>query len=108
MAEYLFKFLLGGIIITLATYFSKSKNYFLSGIITLLPIMTLLNMRLQLTYMNVKEFRMTQLNAILGALGAVMLLLSIYVLTLWFKPFLAIALSLLIYIAYMIICRQFV
>ncbi|WP_445505802.1 GlpM family protein [Niallia sp. 03091] len=105
--DYIFKFILGGTIITLASYFSKSKHFFLSGIITLLPIMTLINMRLQLKYMDIKEFRITQVNAIFGALGAVILLLSVFILTNWMRPIFAVLISLAIYISYMLICKYF-
>lgn len=52
MLDYVVKFILGGTIVVIATYFSKTKNIFLSGIITTLPIVTLLNMMLQIKYMN--------------------------------------------------------
>ncbi len=54
-----------------AAYLSKSKYLFLSGVITLLPIMSLLNIHLQLKNMSPDDFRAAQKNGIFGAFGAV-------------------------------------
>lgn len=105
--DYVLKFILGGTIIVLATYFSRSRHLFLSGIITLLPIMTLINMRLQIKNMTLKDFRLTQRNAIFGAIGAVILLLSVFILTNWIKPIHAVLISLAIYLIYMLMCKYF-
>ncbi|WP_416825803.1 GlpM family protein [Ectobacillus polymachus] len=105
--DYVIKFVLGGTILVLATYLSKSKHLFLSGIITLLPIMTLMNMRLQMKFMDIKEFRITQKFAIFGALGAVILVFSVYILSNWIKPTQAAIISLMVYIMYMFLCKHF-
>ncbi|MED3434866.1 hypothetical protein P4421_04190 [Bacillus velezensis] len=46
--SFLIQFFIGGTVMVAAAYLSKSKYLFLSGVITLLPIMTLLNIHLQL------------------------------------------------------------
>lgn len=76
MIDYLIKFILGGSIVVLATYFSKTKNIFLSGIITTLPIITLLNMMLQIKYLNTQEFHLAQKSDILGVIGLVLFVAS--------------------------------
>ena len=81
---------------------SKSKYLFLSGVITLLPIMTLINISLQMKNMSFADFRLTQKNAIFGAVGAVILIGSIFLLTNWFKPLYAVTGAFIIYVFYMI------
>lgn len=102
---YILQFFLGGTIMVCASLLSRSKYLFLSGIITLLPIMTLVNIQLQMRNMNVKDFRLTQKNAIFGSFGAVILISLIFVLTAWFKPSYAVLVAFLIYIFYMIGCK---
>jgi uncharacterized membrane protein (GlpM family) len=75
---YILQFILGGTIMVCASLLSKSKYLFLSGIITLLPIMTLVNIYLQTKNMNVMDFRITQKNAVFGAFGAVILIGGIF------------------------------
>lgn len=100
MMDYIFKFIIGGMMLVLATYFSKSKNLFLAGVITTIPIMTLANMTLQVKFLNGPEFQQAQKNGIFGALGLVIFILSCYVLSSWFKPMYAIFLSIPIYFIY--------
>ncbi|MFT8873007.1 MAG: GlpM family protein [Sporolactobacillus sp.] len=105
MSDYLFKFIIGGTLFVLMSYFSKSKILFLSGVITFIPVMTLINISMQIKAMDVRQFRQTELNGIFGALGAVILMLSLFVLTNWLKPVSAAWLSVGIYFIYMLICR---
>lgn len=102
---YVLKFIIGGTLFALMSYFSKSKILFLSGIITFIPVMTLINMRMQMKAMNVREFRITELNGFFGALGAVVLMLSVFLLTIWMKPIHAAIVSVGIYIIYMVSCK---
>ncbi|MFP3672574.1 GlpM family protein [Bacillus sp. SIMBA_031] len=83
--SFLIQFFIGGTIMVAAAYLSKSKYLFLSGVITLLPIMTLLNIHLQLKNMSPDDFRAAQKNGIFGAFGAVIFISSIFILTNWFK-----------------------
>ncbi|MDF2680489.1 MAG: hypothetical protein K0R47_1679 [Brevibacillus sp.] len=106
MIDYLIKFILGGSIVVLATYFSKTKNIFLSGIITTLPIITLLNMMLQIKYLNTQEFHLAQKSGILGAIGLVLFVASCYVLTTWVKPTNAIFFAILILFLYFWMYKQ--
>lgn len=100
--SYLVQFAIGGSILVLASLLSKSKYLFLSGVITLLPIMTLINISLQMKNMNLAEFRITQKNAIFGAFGAVILMGSIFLLSNWVKPLYAVIGASMIYICYMV------
>jgi uncharacterized membrane protein (GlpM family) len=100
MFDYLVKFLIGGMIVVLATYFSKTKNIFLSGIITTLPIVTLLNMMLQVKYLNTEEFHNAQKSGIVGAVGLALFIASCYVLTNWMKPVHAILLGMVVLFLY--------
>lgn len=104
---YILQFIIGGTILVCASLLSKSKYLFLSGIITLLPIMTLINVSLQMKNMSIVDFRITQKNAIFGAFGAVIFISSIYLLTKWFEPSDAVIGAVIIYIVYMIGCKYF-
>ncbi|MDD9149815.1 MULTISPECIES: GlpM family protein [unclassified Sporolactobacillus] len=101
------KFIIGGTLFVLMSYFSKSKFLFLSGVITFIPVMTLINMRMQMKYMDLKEFRATEFNAVFGAVGAVVLILSVFILTNWFKPVYAAFIAAVLYIIYMLLCKHF-
>jgi uncharacterized membrane protein (GlpM family) len=103
--EYVSKFIIGGCILVLATYFSKSKNLFLSGVITTLPLMTLANMSLQMKFMDSGEFHLAQKSGIFGALGLALFVFCVFLLTNWMKPLYAILLSLLIYALYFTIYK---
>ncbi|MFP3388133.1 DUF3147 family protein [Brevibacillus sp. SIMBA_040] len=107
MLDYVVKFILGGTVVVIATYFSKTKNIFLSGIITTLPIVTLLNMMLQIKYMNSQEFHSAQKSGILGAIGLVLFISTCYVLTTWVKPIYAIAFALVTLFLYFGMYKQF-
>jgi len=106
--SYIVQFLIGGIVMVAASLLSKSKYLFLSGVITLLPIMTLINISLQMKNMNLADFRMTQKSAIFGAFGAVILIGGIFLLTQWVKPVYAVVGAFGIYILYMTGCLYFV
>ncbi|MGO0060832.1 GlpM family protein [Brevibacillus fluminis] len=104
---YIVQFIIGGTILVCASLLSKSKYLFLSGVITLLPIMTLINVSLQSKNMSMADFRITQKNAIMGAFGAVIFISSIYLLTKWMKPSEAVISAVVIYILYMAGCKYF-
>ena len=99
--SYIVQFMIGGLVMVLASLLSKSKYLFLSGVITLLPIMTLINISLQMKNMSSLDFRITQKNAIFGAFGAVILIGGIYVLSNWVKPLHAVLGAFTIYLLYM-------
>lgn len=105
MFEYISKFILGGCILVLATYFSKSRNLFLSGIITVLPLMTLANMTLQMKFMDLKSFHEAQKSGVYGGVGLALFVLCVFLMTYKLKPMSSILLSLIVYIVYILICR---
>jgi uncharacterized membrane protein (GlpM family) len=105
--DYGLKFIIGGTIFVLMSYFSKSKILFLSGVITFIPIMTLINMWMQMKEMDTDEFRTTEFNGIFGSFGAVVLMFSVFLLTAWIKPVYAAFISVALYIAYMLVCRRY-
>jgi len=102
---YILQFLLGGSIMVSASLLSKSKYLFLSGVITLLPIMTLANLCLQMKNMNLANFRITQKNAIFGSFGAVIFISLIFIMTNWFKPLHAVLIAFGVYALYMVCCK---
>ncbi|GLY10885.1 GlpM family protein [Bacillus badius] len=99
--SYIVQFVIGGMILVAASLLSQSKYLFLSGVITLLPVMTLINVSLQLKNMNLNEFQTTQKSAVFGALGAVILVAGIFLLTHWVKPLHAVIGASCIYLFYM-------
>ncbi|MGM9965969.1 MULTISPECIES: GlpM family protein [unclassified Rummeliibacillus] len=99
---YVIQFIIGGTVMMLAAMLSKSKFLFLSGIITLLPIMTLMNLNLQVHNMTPKAFHITQRNGIVGAVGMVVLVVGIYLLTNWFKPGQSVLIGCAVYILFMV------
>lgn len=103
--EYVSKFIIGGCILAIATYFSRSKSLFLSGIITTLPLMTLANMTLQMKFMNPKEFHVSQKSGIFGSIGLLLFIFSVFFMTNWIKPVYAVLLSLLVYITYFVLYK---
>lgn len=98
---YVIQFIIGGSVMLLAALLSKSKYVFLSGVITLLPILTLLNLRLQVVNMSADTFHETQRNGIIGAIGMVILIVGIYILSGLYKPSTAVIIGLCIYVIYM-------
>lgn len=98
---YVIQFIIGGCVMLLAAVLSNSKYLFLSGVITLLPILTLLNLRLQVENMSEEAFHETQRNGIIGAIGMVILIVGIYLLSGYFKPATAVLMGLCIYVIYM-------
>lgn len=106
MLDYLFKFLVGGTILTLATYFGKSKNLFWAGIITTIPLMTIANMTLQIRLLDARDFREAQRSGIFGALGLCFFIGMVYLLTHWMKPPLALLLSIALYLGYLFLIQH--
>jgi uncharacterized membrane protein (GlpM family) len=105
--EYISKFIIGGCILVLATYFSKSKNLFLSGVITTIPLMTLANMALQMKFLDSKEFHLAQKSGIFGAIGLVLFVSCVFLITNWTRPLYAVLLSLAIYVIYFLTYKFF-
>lgn len=102
---YVIQFILGGTVMLLASWLSKSNLHFLSGIITLLPILTLLNMRLQVKNMTEETFHIVQQNAIFGAVGMVLFTVLVFYFSGLWKPGYAILGALSIYIIFMVAGR---
>lgn len=86
----------------LASWLSKSNLHFLSGIITLLPILTLLNMRIQMKNMTDETFHIVQQNAIFGAIGMVLFTALVFYFSGLWKPSHAILGALSIYVVFMV------
>lgn len=105
---YVIQFIVGGSVMLLAAFLSKSKYVFLSGVITLLPILTLINLRLQVKNMSWDTFRETQRNGIIGAVGMVILIVGIYFLSDLYKPSTAVIMGVCIYVIYMICSKLIV
>jgi uncharacterized membrane protein (GlpM family) len=105
---YVSQFIIGGSIMVLASYLSQSKHLFLSGIITLLPILTLLNMRLQIKNMTPETFHLVQANAIYGAIGMILFTSCVFIISNYTKPLHAVGLALFIYIVFMIVGKPIV
>lgn len=99
---YVAQFVIGGTVMLLATWLSRSNLHFLSGVITLLPILTLLNMRLQMKSMTEETFHIVQLNAIYGAFGMVLFTSFVFYFSTIWKPGQAILTALTIYIVFMV------
>jgi uncharacterized membrane protein (GlpM family) len=99
---YITQFIVGGSVMVLASYLSQSKYLFLSGIITLLPILTLLNMRLQIKNMTPETFHAVQANAIYGAVGMIVFTVLVFILSNTYKPTIALSIALGVYILFML------
>lgn len=108
MLEYIIRFIIGGAILVSATYFTKSKNLFLAGIITTLPLMTIVNMLIQTKYLTVKEFQASQKNGVIGGVGLALFVLGCIVLSNWMKPIYAMGISILIYFLYVFLCKYLI
>lgn len=105
---YVAQFVIGGSIMVLASYLSQSKHLFLSGVITLLPILTLLNMRMQIKNMTPETFHLVQANAIYGAIGMILFTTLVFIISAYTKPLYAVGLALSIYALFMIVGRPIV
>ena len=105
---YVAQFIIGGSIMVLASYLSQSKHLFLSGIITLLPILTLLNMRLQIKNMTADTFHLVQANAIYGAIGMILFTSCVFIFSSYIKPLHAVGSALLLYIVFMVVGKPIV
>lgn len=105
---YVAQFIIGGSVMVLASYLSQSKHLFLSGIITLLPILTLLNMRLQIKNMTPETFHLVQANAIYGAIGMILFTSCVFIMSTYTKPLHAVGLSLFVYIVFMVVGKPIV
>ena len=99
---YIIQFIIGGTVMLLASWLSRSNLHFLSGIITLLPILTLLNMRLQMKNMTDETFHLVQMNAIYGAIGMILFTGLVFYFSTNLKPGQAVLSALAIYIVFMI------
>lgn len=86
----------------LASLLSQSKYLFLSGVITALPILTLINMWLQMKNMEEGTFHLVQKNTVFGAIGLVLFTTLVLTFTNWFKPGVAVLAALCIYAVYMV------
>ena len=100
---YVTQFIVGGSVMLLASWLSRSNLHFLSGIITLLPILTLVNMRLQMRNMNDETFHLVQMNAIYGAIGMVLFTGLVFYFSTFWKPGLSVVAALAIYAVFMIV-----
>lgn len=100
---YVTQFIVGGSVMLLASWLSRSNLHFLSGIITLLPILTLFNMRLQMRNMNDETFHIVQMNAIYGSIGMVLFTGLVFYLSTFWKPGLSVIVALAIYAVFMIV-----
>ncbi len=103
---YVVQFIIGGTVMLLASWLSRSSFHYLSAIITLLPILTLLNLRLQMKNMTAETFHVVQQNAIYGAIGMVLFTALIFYFSSFWKPSQAVLTALAIYAVFMIIGKQ--
>ena len=102
---YVLQFIIGGSVMMLAAWLSRSNFHFLAGVITLLPILTLLNMRLQIKAMTPETFHSVQLNSIVGSVGMVIFTALVFYFSSIWKPSQAVLSALAIYAAYMLIAK---
>ncbi len=100
---YIIQFIIGGTVMLLASWLSRSNLHFLSGVITLLPILTLFNMRLQMKSMTTETFHIVQQNAIFGAIGMVLFTALVFYFSSYWKPGQAVLSALSIYVIFMLI-----
>ncbi|OEC01190.1 membrane protein [Lysinibacillus sphaericus] len=104
---YLIYFIVGGTIMVLALLLSQSKYLFLSGIITALPILTLINMGMQMKHMKADTFHNVLQNTVFGAVGMLLFTVLAFLLTNWCKPGIAVLSALLVYAIFML-CGKFI
>lgn len=105
---YVTQFVVGGLVMVLASILSQSKHLFLSGIITLLPILTLLNMRQQIKHMTAETFHTVQANAIYGAVGMILFTILVFILSSHLKPTVAVLSAISVYILFMLLGKPVV
>lgn len=89
----------------LAAMLSQSKYLFLSGVITLLPILTLMNLNLQVHNMTAETFHTTQRNGIIGAIGMIVLMLMIYYCSGFMKPAQSVLVGVGVYAVFMVVSK---
>jgi uncharacterized membrane protein (GlpM family) len=99
---YILYFIVGGSIMVLALLLSQSKYLFLSGIITALPILTLINMGMQMKNMKEATFHSVLQNTVFGAVGMLLFTVLAFLLTNWFKPGISVISSLAVYAVFML------
>ncbi len=99
---YFLYFIVGGSIMVLALLLSQSKYLFLSGIITALPILTLINMGMQMKNMKEDTFHSVLQNTVFGAVGMLLFTVLAFLLTSWFKPSISVASALVVYAVFML------
>lgn len=99
---YLVYFFVGGTIMVVALLLSQSKYLFLSGIITALPILTLINMGMQMKNMKADTFHTVLQNTVFGAVGMLLFTVLAFLLTNWYKPGIAVMGALVIYALFML------
>ncbi|MGA3675900.1 hypothetical protein [Lysinibacillus agricola] len=99
---YILYFIVGGSIMVLALLLSQSKYLFLSGIITALPILTLINMGMQMKNMREDTFHSVLQNTVFGAVGMLLFTVLAFLLTYWFKPSISVISALAVYAVFML------
>jgi len=99
---YFLYFIVGGTIMVIALLLSQSKYLFLSGIITALPILTLINMGMQMKNMKEDTFHSVLQNTVFGAVGMLLFTVLAFLLTTWFKPNISVICSLAVYAVFML------
>lgn len=99
---YFLYFIVGGTIMVIALLLSQSKYLFLSGIITALPILTLINMGMQMKNMKEDTFHSVLQNTVFGAVGMLLFTVLAFLLTTWFKPSISVISSLAVYAVFML------
>jgi uncharacterized membrane protein (GlpM family) len=107
LLDYIIKFIIGGTILVLASYFSQMKNFFWAGIITTLPLMTIANMIVQMSILNADEFHQTQKSGIVGGFGLGLFIFFCFICTYWLNPMNAMLLSIGLYFIYIWICQLY-
>lgn len=99
---YFLYFLVGGTIMVLALLLSQSNYLFLSGVITALPILTLINMGMQMKKMKASTFHTVLQNTVFGANGMLLFTVLVFLLTNWFKPGTSVMSALAVYAMFML------
>jgi uncharacterized membrane protein (GlpM family) len=99
--------MIGGAMLTLASYFAKTKNLVLAGIITTLPILTLTNMFFQTRILSQVEFHLATRNGIFGAFGLALFVTCVFINSSWLKPAHSILLAVVVELVYLAVVRLF-